>query len=81
MFTPSRSPRLTITFFHIIMKSYSPEEVMAMTNRRQAAVDLFMQGYNCAQSLAGAFADVTGLDRDTVLRLASSFGGGMGRLR
>lgn len=50
-------------------------------DRRQMAVDLFLQGYNCAQSLAGAFADVTGLDRDTMLRLASSFGGGMGRLR
>lgn len=40
-----------------------------------------MSGYNCAQSLAGAFADVTALDQETILRLASSFGGGMGKLR
>ena len=49
--------------------------------RREQAVSLFTQGYNCAQSLAGAFADVTGLERETMLRLASAFGGGMGRLR
>lgn len=42
---------------------------------------MFLAGYNCSQSLAGAFYDVTGLDRETVLRMASSFGGGMGRLR
>ncbi len=42
---------------------------------------LFRQGFNCAQSMVAAFADELGLDRETALRLASSFGGGMGRLR
>lgn len=42
---------------------------------------LFRQGYNCAQASFGAFAEETGLDRETALRLASSFGGGLGRLR
>lgn len=55
-------------------------EGMAVT-RRETAERLFLQGYNCAQSLAGAFADVTGLEQAVMLRLASSFGGGMGRLR
>ena len=50
-------------------------------DRRGRAVSLFTRGYNCAQSLAGAFADVAGLDEAFMLRLASGFGGGMGRLR
>ena len=45
------------------------------------AGDLFLGGYNCAQSVVVAFCDVTGLDRDFSARMASSFGGGMGRLR
>ena len=42
---------------------------------------LFRQGYNCAQAAFGAFAEEAGLDPDTALRLSSSFGGGLGRLR
>ena len=45
------------------------------------AAELFLKGYNCAQAVAVAFCDVTGLEKDTAARLASSFGGGMGRLR
>lgn len=45
------------------------------------AAELFLQGYNCAQSVLLAFEDVTGLDPQTALRLSSSFGGGMARLR
>ena len=37
--------------------------------------------YNCAQSVFCAFTDVTGYDLDTSARMASSFGGGLGRLR
>lgn len=47
----------------------------------ESAKALFCQGYNCAQSVFCAFADVTGLDLETSARLASSFGGGLGRLR
>ena len=45
------------------------------------AGDLFLGGYNCSQSVAVAFCDVTGLDKDFTARMASSFGGGMGRQR
>lgn len=45
------------------------------------AAELFLKGYNCAQSVAVAFCDVTGLDVDFTARIASSFGGGMGRMR
>ena len=40
-----------------------------------------MQGYNCAQSIVLAFADLLPVDESALSRLSSSFGGGMGRLR
>lgn len=45
------------------------------------AMDLFTQGYNCAQSVFLAFDNLYDMDRSTAFRLSSSFGGGMGRLR
>ena len=42
---------------------------------------LFLEGYNCAQAVFCACEDLTGLDREKSARLASSFGGGMGRMR
>lgn len=54
---------------------------MEYTKRMTAAKDNFLAGYNCAQSVLLAFGDVTGLDDDTAARLASSFGGGMARMR
>ena len=41
----------------------------------------FMQGFNCAQSVAVAFAPELGMSEEQVLRLASGFGAGVGRLR
>ena len=45
------------------------------------AAELFCKGYNCAQAVTVAFCDVTGLSEEFSARLASSFGGGMGRMR
>ena len=47
----------------------------------ERAVELFVEGYSCSQAVAMAFCDVTGLDEKTTARMASSFGGGMGRMR
>ena len=52
-----------------------------MTDHAERARQLFLEGYNCAQAVVCAFGDVTGLDTDVAARMASSFGGGMGRLR
>jgi len=45
------------------------------------AEELFRQGYNCSQSVLLAFGDATGLDDETALKISSSFGGGLGRMR
>ena len=47
----------------------------------ELAEELFLKGYNCAQAVAGAFAEDIGMDFDTAVKTVSSFGGGMGRLR
>ncbi|MDR1630892.1 MAG: C-GCAxxG-C-C family protein [Oscillospiraceae bacterium] len=52
-----------------------------MSKHSEKAKSLFHEGYNCAQAVFAAFCDETGLDFETALRLSSSFGGGMGRLR
>ena len=52
-----------------------------MTDYSEKAMDLFKQGYNCSQSVVLAFCDKIGLDEETALKMSSSFGGGIGRLR
>ena len=52
-----------------------------MVPRADKAKELFEKGYNCAQATLGAFSDVLGLDFNTAMKLSSSFGGGMGKLR
>lgn len=47
----------------------------------EQGMELFLEGYNCAQAVAMAYCDLTGLDREQTARMTSSFGGGMGRLR
>ena len=49
--------------------------------KKEKAEELFLQGYNCAQAVAGVFAEEMGMDFDTVVKTVSSFGGGMGRMR
>ncbi len=50
-------------------------------SRKEKAAALFRQGYNCAQSVFAAYSDLYGIDMGTALKIASSFGAGMGRMR
>jgi len=52
-----------------------------MKSRTEQAVALFMEGFNCSQSVFTAYADLFGMDRETALRVSASFGGGIGRMR
>lgn len=50
-----------------------------MESRVQKAVDLREKhGYNCAQAILCAYADLYGLDEQTAYRIAEAFGTGMG---
>ena len=52
-----------------------------MSERSQKAVELFLSGYNCCQAVVGAFVDVINIDFNTAVKIASGFGGGVGRMR
>lgn len=49
--------------------------------RGKRAFEFFTEGYNCAQAVTLAFADLIDMDEKLLVRTSSSFGGGMGRLR
>jgi len=66
-------------FLHLCY--YREKERWDIMDHGMKAAELFMQGYNCAQAVAIAFCDVTGMDTAQTAKLASSFGGGMGRMR
>jgi C_GCAxxG_C_C family probable redox protein len=50
-----------------------------MTTSVDQATLLFQQGFNCSQAVCAAHATSLGLSRDPALKIASGFGGGMGR--
>ncbi len=52
-----------------------------MNDHSEEAKNNFLAGMNCAQAVLCAFADRCGLDRETALKLASGFGGGIARQR
>ena len=52
-----------------------------MTQHGKISENLFCEGYNCAQAVLCAFEDVTGLNRENAALIASSFGGGLARMR
>lgn len=49
--------------------------------RKELAVELHHRKYNCAQSVACAFADKVDMDERDVFRAAESFGFGMGYMK
>ena len=52
-----------------------------MSERETRARELFKEGYSCSQSVLGAYAECLDMEFETLMKIASSFGGGMGRLR
>lgn len=52
---------------------------MASSSKPQLAVNAFQKDHNCAQSVLLAYARDFNIDEKTCLRLASGFGGGIGK--
>lgn len=57
------------------------EADMTEKERSERAMELFSQGYNCAQAVLLSFADEAGADTELLAKMASSFGGGIGGMR
>jgi len=52
-----------------------------MVTRADRAETLFREGCNCAQAVFVACLDEQALEKEAAIKIAASFGGGMGRLR
>ncbi|MDY4611523.1 MAG: C-GCAxxG-C-C family protein [Sphaerochaetaceae bacterium] len=52
-----------------------------METRIQKALDNHHKGYNCSQSVACAYADLVGIDEQTMFKIMEGFGLGMGGMR
>ena len=52
-----------------------------MKEKQKFAIQGFFNGKNCAQSVIAAYANEFDMDTGQLLRVASSFGGGMGKLQ
>lgn len=50
-----------------------------METKTELAVEKFLSGYNCAQSVLYAFGPDYGLEGETALKVATGLGAGMGR--
>ena len=50
-------------------------------NEKQKAGELFLEGFNCSQSVFTAFSHRFGIDEDTAKRISAGLGGGVGRCR
>jgi hypothetical protein len=64
------------TQYAILSMSFWRDHTMSNSD---LAVACFEEGFNCSQSVLSPFAPTLGLDRETALRVAAPFGGGMGR--
>jgi len=52
-----------------------------MSEKTDKASKLFLEGYNCAQSVFCTFCEDYGIPFEQGLKMSSSMGGGMGKLR
>lgn len=50
-------------------------------SRSEKALQFYSEGFNCAQSVIASFADILEVNEETAVRMASAFGGGMGRMQ
>jgi len=53
--------------------------VMNKSSNADKAVSIFKEGINCSQAVLSSFAEDFGVDKNTALKVAAGFGGGMGR--
>ena len=50
-----------------------------ISSKAEIALCKFCEGYNCAQSVAYAFADEVNIDKNILLTISTGFGAGIGR--
>lgn len=46
-------------------------------NRKDEAIEIFSNGYNCSQAVLRVFCEDFGLNKETALKISTGFGGGL----
>ena len=57
------------------------DEKIDVKERMKRAEEYFVKGFNCAQAVVAAYADLYGYTEEQALKLSAGMGGGRGRLR
>ena len=78
MVVPVKGSRVKGSRFKVKVFVMTDKEIEV---RAERAKQLFKQGFNCAQAVVGACCDLYGVPQDEAVRMATGFGGGMGRMR
>lgn len=78
---PLKSKAMTATAARLVKTKNSNMDEIEIKKREERAEELFRMGYNCAQSVTGAWADYYGLDFGLAVKISASFGAGIGRMR
>lgn len=51
-----------------------------MRPRIKSALEYFQEGFSCSQAVLAAYSEELGLDKDTALKIAQPFGGGIAQM-
>ncbi|NIM18606.1 MAG: hypothetical protein GTO45_42060 [Candidatus Aminicenantes bacterium] len=51
------------------------------SEKKERAIETFRNDFNCSQAVLSSFAPGLNLDKDTALKIACGFGGGMGKMQ
>lgn len=60
------------------MKNYYERGVF-MEDRVKLAVNRFIEGFNCSQSVLSSFSDLFDIEQEVAFKISSGFGAGIGR--
>jgi C_GCAxxG_C_C family probable redox protein len=71
----------SISQFSIHLHAECKDDKIKHMGKVDKALQYFAEGYNCSQSVFTAIVEESGVDRDTALKIASGFGGGIARLQ
>jgi len=67
--------------FELVKRESITNMDLESVKKAEQAKSYFYEGYNCAQAVALAFQEELNIEKEPLVKLCSSFGGGMGRLR
>jgi len=79
-YEPPQSRRLSGRGVENLINYHSAEKEVNIVSKVERTVSCFEEGFSCSQALLSIYGEELGLDRETALKVAGAFGGGMGHM-